>query len=375
MKGHIAALQMLSSNSSEKTEILKNPMLSSDTGFTRQSSRKEARNMNRTLFLIPQFPTKMRYQSWFFSEFPRELRKRFGKVVVIGKKYVAANAVEGHDSTMFSPVCQAIEFETRQIEEYLSLDVGEDDILLLLDLSFPGIFPSVLYHKRPTHCYAYCHATSLNLGDYFEKDRPSKYETEYGHSKLFTKIFVGSEYHKQKLGWENVEVLGLPLPPFATYKTEEKIYDIVSVARPCEQKVTKQVENEVEKEFGRITRKQCTSWEEYNKFLGRSKVLLISSKEDTFNYSILDAVLNGCIPVAPNKLCFPELLPRFYLYDSTDDLKKIVRGCLDGEYRVPSLLNMAAITSFYDNLSNWMIGESTAETCRRLSTTATFYEK
>jgi hypothetical protein len=304
----------------------------------------------------------MRYQSWFFSEFPRELRKRFGKVVVIGEKYVAANAVEGHDSTMFSPVCQAIEFETHQINEYLSLDVRDDNILLLLDLSFPGLFPGVLYHKRPRHCFAYCHATSLNSGDYFEKDRPSKYCAEYGHSQLFSKVFVGSQYHKQKLEWSNIEVIGLPLPPFETYSSEEKIYDLVSVARPCEQKVTKEIENEVERKFGKIERRQFDSWDQYYRFLGQSKVLLISSKEDTFNYSILDAVLNGCIPVARNKLCFPELLPANYLYSCADDLvESILPHCLNRRLKVPRLLNMGMVTSFYKNLSNIIIEESAAE--------------
>jgi len=259
---------------------------------------------------------------------------------------------------MFSAVKPAIEFELDQIREYLSLNVKGEDILIVLDLSFPGLFSGVLYHSRPKHCFAYCHATSLNYLDYFAADRGSKSRVEYGHSRLFTKVFVGSEYHKQKLGWKNLEVIGLPLPPFKTYDAEEKIYDIVSVARPSKQKVTKTVEDAIEREFGPIKRKQCASWGEYYKLLGQSKVLLISSRADTFNYSVLDAILNGCIPVAPNKLCFPELLPKPYLYDTIDDLKKIIQSCLNREYQVPILLNMPAVTSFYDTLSNWIIEES-----------------
>lgn len=314
--------------------------------------------MKRTLFLILQYPAKLRYPSWFFTEFPKELRKRFHRVVVIGKKHLNLSRIEQHDTAMFSAVKPAIEFELNQIREYLALNIKNDDILLLLDLSFPGLFSGVLYHSRPKHCFAYAHATSLNHLDYFKKDRPSKFLVEYGNSKLFTKIFVGSQYHKQKLGWNNVEVIGLPLPPFRTYEAEEKIYDIVSVARPSKQKVTKTVEDAIEREFGPIKRKQCASWAEYYKFLGQSKVLLISSKEDTFNYSVLDAILNRCIPVAPNKLCFPELLPKHYLYDTTDHLKKIIQSCLNRGYQVPILLNMPAVTSFYDTLSNWIIEES-----------------
>jgi len=318
--------------------------------------------MDRTLYLVPAYPATMRYQSWFFSEFPKELRKGFDRVVVIGEQYLKGHTVHDHDHSMFSARNQAIEFETRQIEEYLSLPINKDDFLLLLDLSFPGFFPGVLYHKRPRHCFAYCHATSLNHLDYFERDRHSKSLVERGHSKLFTRIFVGSQYHKQKLGWRNVEVIGLPLPPFKTYSSEEKIYDIVSVARPCEQKVTSEIETEVERKFGKIERRQFYSWDQYYRFLGQSKVLLISSREDTFNYSILDAVLNGCVPVAPNKLCFPELLPANYLYSCADDLvESILPRCLNRTLKVPRLLNMGMVTSFYTNLSSIIIEKSSAE--------------
>ena len=46
--------------------------------------------------------------------------------------------------------------------------------------------------------------------------------------------------------------------------------------------LTKSIENRVEKDFGKIVRKEFTSWEQYYKFLSEGKILLISSKEDTF---------------------------------------------------------------------------------------------
>lgn len=314
--------------------------------------------MERTLYLVPQYPSKMRYSSWFFTEFPKELRKRFNHVVVLGEKYWETHAVENNERGMFSAVNDSIKFEMHQIAEYLTLDIKHEDIMLLLDLSFPGFFTNVLYHKRPLNCFAYCHATSKNHLDYFEKCRGSKSLVEYGHSKLFRKVFVGSEYHRQKLGWRNGDVIGLPLPPLETFTHEQKPHNIVSVARQCEQKVTKEIENEVEMVFGPIKRRQFDSWDGYYRFLGRSKILLITSKEDTFNYSILEAVLNGCIPVAPNNLCFPELLPREYLFDNTDDLiDRVIPKCLNGTYKVPVLLNMDSITHFYTTLCDKILEE------------------
>jgi len=46
-----------------------------------------------------------------------------------------------------------------------------------------------------------------------------------------------------------------------------------------------------------------------------SKILLITAHEDTFGYQIVDAIINGCVPLARNDLAYPELLPKEYLYN------------------------------------------------------------
>ena len=306
------------------------------------------------LILVPQAPVPMRYQWWFATAFPKQLRRRFNMVVVLGEKQLQTNKYKYLDNALFSPIRPSITFELRQIQEYMDLPIEDDDILLLMDISFPGLFPNVLYHNRPKNCFAYCHATACNNLDYFEKDRDSKFSTETAHSQLFTKIFVATRYHKDKLGWDNVEVIGLPKPLFRTYENEEKKYDVISVARPCEQKVTLSLEKLVEETFGKIERRQCNTWDEYYRFLSSGKVLLSTAREETFGYSVLEATLNNCIPICPSKLSFPELLPREYLYDDAAELIDRIQCCLDGKYEVPKLLNTDLIENFYDNLSGKM---------------------
>ena len=306
--------------------------------------------MGRIIF-VKQYPSKLRYQEFFSYLFPREFKKHFSEVIEIGipDKLIASDMAR----ELFSPVKESILFEQQQVREFLNLQLREDDILFLTDLSFPGFFSNVLYHKGIDNAFAFCHGTSRNSFDYFCRSRFSKWNIETGHSKLFKKIFVATEYHKKKLGWNNIEVVGLPDTPFDGYKFEKK-FDIISVARPSIQKVNKEVEDEIEKEFGKIERADCKIWGQYYKFLSQGKVLLSTAKEETFGYQILEAIKNNTIPIAPDRFSYPELLPKKYLYKNIEQLKEIISLALNGGLSVPVLLNQNLVSSFFENICSIM---------------------
>ncbi len=316
--------------------------------------------MSRLIF-VPQFPQKLRYQEWFYSEFPNKLKNHFDEIIILGKDYINNNDYSNNSNPkngMFSSIENSISFEQIQIIEYLNLDVKKDDYLLLMDLSFPGFFTNVLYHKKPDNCYAYCHASSKNNLDYFEPVRNSKFVCETGHAKLFNKIFVGSKYHKRKLGtkWNNTVNVGLPIPPFQTFK-EEKKYDIISVVRMNKQKIDENLENLIERNFSNIVRKNVESWEEYYKFLSSGKVLLITTKEETFGYSALEAIMNNTIVIAPDAFSYPELLPKSFLYDDPDTLEMKLWLALNGDLECPrKILCQDLCENFYNNIINQMKG-------------------
>lgn len=320
--------------------------------------------MSRLIF-VPQFPAKMRYQETWYTEFPKQMKKYFDEVIVLGEYYVEANRAINNRSEkhMFSPIHQSIIMEMDQINEYYNMKLYDDDILFLSDLSFPGFFVNVLYHKPIKNAYCYCHATSLNYMDYFEPVRDSKWLTETAHSRLFKKIFIGSYYHFGKLvsdednnnDWLNTKVVGLPIPPYPTFR-EKKIYNIISVARSNSQKIDNAIEMSVMEDY-EITRKEVDTWEEYYKFLSQGRILLISSKEDTFNYSIMEAVMNNTIVLAPNRLAFPELLPSYYLYDSISQLHNKIDAVLTGNLAtLDKLICHDMCENFYENIANEMKG-------------------
>ena len=307
--------------------------------------------MSRIIF-VPQLPVKNRYPEFWLTEFVKNFKESFDEVIVLGESYIPM-ILKNNDrkQDMFSGINSSIEFELCQISDYLKLDIDIDnDILFLSDLSFPGFFSNVLYHKKPSKIFAYCHATSKNNLDYFKPVRDSKFQCETAHSKLFKKVFVGSEYHKKKLGWNNIEVVGVPIPPYTTFK-QEKIYDIISVARPCIQKITKKIEDKVERNFSQIIRKNTSSWGEYYTFLSSGKVLLITTKEETFGYSALEATMNNTIVIAPNNFSYPELLPRKYLYNDYNDLEIKLWSALNEYIECPKgLLCQYMCENFYDNI-------------------------
>jgi hypothetical protein len=303
-------------------------------------------NVMSRLILVPQYPTKLRYQEWWWEEFPKEFAKYFDAVIVLGKSVSRVLANCGY----FSPVELAIQYETQQIADYMVMELKPGDILLLNDLSFPGLFSSVLFHKRPDKCFAICHATSKNAYDYFEKDRRIKYPIEKATAKLFNQIFVGSQYHKMKLGWPNLQEV---LLPFAPFEGKQRLieYNIVTVARPGKQKHNLSLERLITRTFRTpIVQCKAETWDEYYTFLAKSKVLLLTSKEETFGYQVIDAVTNNCIPIAPNKFSYPELLSKNYLYNNVNELIDLVNAALQNEIAVPRL----PINDFYARLSFFM---------------------
>lgn len=302
-----------------------------------------------SLIIVPQYPTKMRYQEWWFVTFPHRFKEYFDDVTVLGKHFHRGSEDEG---TSFAPLSEAIRFETYQINQYFLLNLSYDDVLLLCDLSYPGLFANALFHKKPKKCFAICHGTSKNRYDYFSSVREIKYPVEKATSKLFDKIFVASKYHADKLGWSNLVVQPFPLPPFYGNVGKVPTLPIISVARNTIQKTTSSIEKEIEKAFKhKICHAAFSSWLEYYGHVANAKIMLITSKEETYGYQVIDAISNGCIPVAPNHFSYPELLPKNYLYNTIGEAIRIIIKGLSGELPVPELLVRTEARLFYQNLA------------------------
>ncbi len=277
----------------------------------------------RRVILVPQLPVKMRYQEGWPRVLAESLRADGVEVTILGTTdpYELRNAGE------FSLRDASVEHELSQIQQYLHLRTGRWDILLHCDLSWPGLFSSVLFHKRPYLSFAICHATSRNRYDVFSSVRAMKWKVESATARLYNGVFVATQYHADKLRLPNAIVThGLPDPPEDILHRDKWEKDrpilLCSVSRPSAQKVTVALEQAVCKRLEEtIHRPRFLSWEMYYRFLSRCRYMLITSKEETYGYAVVDAVRCGCVPIAPRAYSYPELLPDELLYDPAASMK------------------------------------------------------
>lgn len=63
--------------------------------------------------------------------------------------------------------------------------------------------------------------------------------------------------------------------------------------------------------------------------LGRSKIVFSNSKQELYGYSVMKAVLSGCIPVLPNDQCYPEYFPAKYIYQDKQQACNLIRYYLE----------------------------------------------
>lgn len=285
----------------------------------------------RRLIIVPQFPVAMRYQEWWHWYLRNEYSRYFQEVIQLGPPTTPLRP----EQSEFSVASRAIQHECLQVTEYMYLPLRDDDVLLLCDLSFPGIFAHALIHKPPPKCFTICHATAANRHDLFQPIRHIKYPIEEASARLFDGIFVGSKYHKKKLNWEEwsrvpVHVVGMPRPPIQSLLTHTrrpwpKTREFVSVARPSPQKVDGHLENEFQIRTGEaIERMPHETWDSYFSFLGSSRFLIVTSREETYGYQIADALLVGTMPIAPNRFSYPELLPGQCLYEPDNGVDSMI---------------------------------------------------
>lgn len=58
---------------------------------------------------------------------------------------------------------------------------------------------------------------------------------------------------------------------------------------------------------------------EHANTLSQSKIILSCAKQENFGYAVMKAILNGCIPILPNKLCYPEFFDKDFLYNNIEE--------------------------------------------------------
>ncbi len=321
----------------------------------------------RQLIVVPQLEMKMRYSEWW----PKAMKRYFKETELFENVHILRQRRDFDltlDEATFSRGEESLYAEADQVQMYLELMKKYDPkqvTLLHCDLSWPGLFHQVLFHRKPAHAVAICHGTARNHFDVFEPCRRPKWNTERGHAKMYDRVVVATEYHKEKLGWKNVVSLGaLPSHPLSGETIDSagfgfRTHHFVSTARLCRQKVNGRIEKALRKRTGsKVKRHTFSSWEAYYRFLSASKFLVVTSREETYGYQVVEAVARGCVPIAPRAFSYPELLPDECLYEpnpcpmeSAMAIISVAEAFENSGEECPGLKNQEAIDNVWESLT------------------------
>jgi glycosyltransferase involved in cell wall biosynthesis len=225
--------------------------------------------------------------------------------------------------------------------------------ILFLDYFNPGL-DILFYNNQKLNNYkckygALLHGTSFFDDDlyffpwlkYFELSWAQIYNSIYTPSRYITKNLPISIRNKIKILPFGVDSIN-----FISRENYKKKYDVIFPHRLNEDKgitqfidiikkmsdveffiIVPQKKNFVSKNNFYIKLKKFSnvkfifseSPDKHLSTLSDAKIVLSCAKQENFGYSVIKSVLCGCIPVLPNKLCYPELFDKRFLYNNTNE--------------------------------------------------------
>jgi glycosyltransferase involved in cell wall biosynthesis len=79
----------------------------------------------------------------------------------------------------------------------------------------------------------------------------------------------------------------------------------------------------------------CDSFDEYARWLWKSDILPVTSIQDFFGISIVEAIYCGCIPLLPNRLAYPEHVNNDKLFYKThEELLRLLVSTIDNRTKI-----------------------------------------
>lgn len=255
----------------------------------------------------------------------------------------------------FLDINRTIGFKSKQIQMVVNLfekkQINDGDIFIVADIFFPGI-ESIRYMSElqniTVKIFAFNHAGRSDPEDFVRRLGIWSDISEEAYHKICDGVFFGSNFHLQRAK----KYFQLNIEMFSTGMIWDEDYAksiyynpslvkenvIIWPHRPSREKgfdlLVKYATKNPNKNFlitscGRdrglilpsnITYKPNLSKKEYYMELSRSKYYLSTARQETFGYTLHEAILFGCQIAVPNNLCYPEVVPEEGLYDSLDNI-------------------------------------------------------
>lgn len=294
-----------------------------------------------TLHVIPIEPIKKRYSAQWLTWFNEELQK-YSKYNHILQAYEPFRYLEDGTTTTikcgeFLDVTRTHIYKSQQIQilmEMFELNrIKNGDTILLLDGWFPGV-EAIAYARDALglkiKIVGMFHAGTYDPHDFLTQrgmDKWGKY-VETGWFKIYDKIIVATQYHKQLLvktrEVDPAKIHVIFFPMYTDWVKEMSVHDkkedmIVFPHRIAPEKnyqkfdMLMEYHYPVELNFVTTATNYITK-EGYWEALSKAKIAVSFSDQETWGIAMIESVLSGAIPIVPDRLSYSELYPSIFKY-------------------------------------------------------------
>ncbi len=253
-------------------------------------------------------------------------------------------------------------------------EVKDGDVFFISDLWFPGLVSipyMAMFHKIKVKICGIFHAGSWTTTDYVALLKKWAHHTEVGWFELVSKIFVGTQFHKDEIlknkvcsNEDKIFVTGLPFDT-KDICTDNRMQicqnkkDIVVFNSRLDDEKHPEAFDYVAYKVSMVkpnvefvkTMNLNLNKNEYFDLLARSKVIFSAADQENFGYGVLEGVALGNSIVVPNRLSYVEMYPHIFRYDSLTEATNLTLKFLDKP------LDVSYIAEYYNKSAYRIVSE------------------
>jgi hypothetical protein len=277
------------------------------------------------------------WDDWFQAAFKRE-----------GIEFIKVGSSENKVIThgQFLDVIETNRYKAGQLKvvmDIIALDPMKPTTVFFMDLWFPGI-QSLAYIREgmsaPLKIKGMLHAGTYDPHDFLTQKSMGVWGLPFEQSilNLADKIFIATEFHKALMEWSGLtpvnkdkfEIVPWPVEHEYLETIKEDIvlfpHRLAPEKQPEQFDLLKMMYSKKYSHFPRWfkTKDVAKTKAEYHWWLAKSKVAVSCALQETYGLAMIEAVNNGCFPVAPNRLSYPETLGGFTLYNNLDEAVELI---------------------------------------------------
>jgi len=256
--------------------------------------------------------------------------------------YPAAGEPAGLPEGCFLNAAFTSKFKSLQMAEIASMyergEVSDNDVFFFSDIWFPGI-ESIAYmnyfHKVNAKITGVVHAGSFTDTDFVRDMERWAKNFEDMVFDISDKVFCASNFirndilKKRMVQSEKLIVSGLPLDlkGLDMHLGTEKDNIVIFNGRLCDEKqpwlfdeLARQVSKKLDFPVKFLkTQEMNLDKDNYYNIVAKSKCAVSYALQENFGFGMAEAAYLGCNVILPNRLVYPELYPKEFLFDRFEE--------------------------------------------------------